>query len=78
MKGFIALQIEMGLDWGYRVDEYRSTRHLLPGFFGSVMPRDRYMLLQSFIHFCNNKMQPKKAEPNYNPMGSDCPNIPTS
>jgi len=33
MKGFIALHIEMGLDWRYRVDEHWSTRPLSPGCF---------------------------------------------
>lgn len=68
MKGFVALQIEMGLDWRYRVSEHWSTRSLSRGCFGTVMSRDRYMLLQNFLHFADNGMQPKKGEDNYNPL----------
>ena len=68
LKGFVALQIEMGLDWRYRVSEHWSTRSLSPGGFGDVMSRDRYLLLQSFLHFSDSTLQPKKGDPNYNPL----------
>jgi len=68
MKGFVALQIEMGLDWRYRVSEHWSTRSLLPGGFTKVMTRDRYLLIQSFLHFNDSSVQPKKGEEGYNPM----------
>uniref|UniRef100_A0A8C4S1I0 PiggyBac transposable element-derived protein domain-containing protein n=1 Tax=Erpetoichthys calabaricus TaxID=27687 RepID=A0A8C4S1I0_ERPCA len=68
MKGFVALQIEMGLDWRYNFREHWSTHTLSPGGFGQVMPHDRYVLLQSFIHFCDNKKQIPRGEPGYNPM----------
>ncbi|XP_039621622.1 activating transcription factor 7-interacting protein 1 isoform X1 [Polypterus senegalus] len=68
MKGYVALQIEMGLDWRYNYREHWSTRNVSPGGFGKVMPRDRYVLLNSFLHFCDNKKQPQKGEPGYYPI----------
>jgi len=68
LKSFVALQIEMGLDWRYWVTEYWSTRSLSPGGFGSVMSQDRFLLLQSFLHFSDSTLQPKKGEPTYNPL----------
>jgi len=68
LKGFVALQIEMGLDWRYRVTEHWSMRSLSPGGFGSVMSQDRFLLLQSFLHFSDSTLQLKKGEPTYNPL----------
>ena len=68
IKGFVALQIEMGLDWRYNFREHWSTRYLSPGGFGQVMPRNRYILLQSFLHFCDNAQQRHKGEDGYNPL----------
>jgi len=32
------------------------------------MPRDRFLLVQSFLHFSDSTLQPKKGDPNYNPL----------
>ena len=68
MKGYVALQIEMGLDWRYNYKEHWSKREISPGGFGEVMSRDRFVLLQSFIHFCDNEKQVGRGEPEYNPL----------
>lgn len=68
MKAFIGLQIEMGLDWRYSVKDHWSTRWISPGSFGQIMSRDRYLLLQSFLHFSDNAKQPEKGSPDYNPL----------
>ena len=68
MKGFVALQIEMGMNWRYDYKLHWSTRDVSPGGFGRVMSRDRFVLLQSFVHFCDNEKQVDRGQAGYNPL----------
>ena len=68
MKAFIALNIAMGLASKPAEEEYWSTYWLTALEFSSVMPRNRYQLLKSFIHFNNNEERPRKDDPGYNPL----------
>ncbi|GFO24206.1 PiggyBac transposase uribo1 [Plakobranchus ocellatus] len=44
-----------------------GTYYKLP-FFGSVMPKDRFSLLLSFLHLANNEEQPPHDHPNHDPI----------
>lgn len=68
IKAFVALEIAMGLcqkplhsdNW----NEFRLTA--VP--FSSVMPRNRFELLQTFLHFSNIEEQVYRGEDRYNPL----------
>ncbi|GFO35124.1 PiggyBac transposable element-derived protein 4-like [Plakobranchus ocellatus] len=69
MWAFLGLIVAMGLIVIENLDEYWSIDQVykLP-FFGSVMPKDRFSLLLSFLHLANNKEQPPRDHPNHDPI----------
>lgn len=55
---FIAVTLIMARNRHLTIQEHWSTDSLLHApIFGEVMPRDRYILLLSMLHFCNNNLQ---------------------
>ena len=68
MQAFVALQIAMGLCEKPTVEDYWSKYWLTFTDFQKVMPRNRYELLQSFIHFCNLNDQVERGNEGYNPL----------
>ena len=69
MWAFLGLIIGMGLIVIENLEEYWSIDELykLP-FFGSVMVKDRFCLILSFLHLSNNQEQPARDNPAYDPV----------
>lgn len=69
IKVFVALEIAMGFCGKNRIQDYWDSYWLtrISGF-KSVMSRDRYLLLRTFMHFNDNTLQPAKGQPNYDPL----------
>ena len=58
MKAFVGLLMAMGIDDRPTYSSYWSQDVVFGGmFWGSVMPRDRFLLLLKFMHFVNNDDQ---------------------
>lgn len=68
IKAFTALQIAMGLCQKPTLSDYWSTYWLTFTDFKKVMPRNRYELIQTFIHFNNSANQVEKGQEGYNPL----------
>ena len=69
MKAYVAMQIAMGLCQKHELEDYWGTFWLTHTPFIDVMPRDRYELLNSFLHFANNaEDRPARGEPNFDPL----------
>ncbi|XP_063962609.1 piggyBac transposable element-derived protein 4-like [Lytechinus pictus] len=70
MRAFTALQIAMGLVKKPAVANYWETISgvlATPGF-GEVMPRNRFQLLNGFLHFNNNERIITRGNPGFDPM----------
>ena len=68
LKAYVALIISMGLCSKPTIADYWSSYWLTKTQFGDVMPRRRFELLSSFLHFSNNEDQAERGSPNYNPL----------
>lgn len=68
MKAFVALQIAMGLCNKPAISDYWNTYWLTTTNFGDVMPRNRFELLQTFLHFNDVANQVPRAQEGYNPL----------
>ena len=68
MKAFVALQIAMGLCNKPAISDYWNTHWLTSINFGEVMPRNRFELLQTFLHFNDVTNQVAKGVEGYNPL----------
>lgn len=69
MKAMVALHIAMGLCKKPSTKDYWQEFWLThtPGF-RDVMPRDRYQLLCTFLHFADNRTMIAHGEEGYNPL----------
>lgn len=69
VKAFIGLQIMMGLCSKPKIADYWSLGNVdaTPGY-RDVMPRNRYQLLCSFLHFCNNEERIPRGQEGYDPL----------
>lgn len=68
MKAFTALQIAMGLCSKPTLEDYWCTFWLTYTNFKKVMPRNRYELIQTFIHFNDSADQVERGQEGYNPL----------
>lgn len=71
MRKFLAMLIAMALITQSDVSEYWTTNHVTSTpFFGDTMPRDRFMLLLSFIHLNDNnsELDIPRGEEGHNPL----------
>lgn len=70
MRAFTALQLGMGIVTKASIPNYWEKQCFVistPGF-GEVMPRNRYQVLNSFLHFNNNDNQVARGEPGFDPL----------
>ncbi|GFO04148.1 PiggyBac transposable element-derived protein 4 [Plakobranchus ocellatus] len=72
MWTFFGLIIAMGLVVIDDIEEYWSSHPLydLP-FFRSIMRRDKFLLILSFLHLADNKEQPLRESENFDPIFSN-------
>ena len=68
IKAFVALQIAMGLCNKPAISDYWNTYWLTTTNFGDVMPRNRFELLQTFLHFNDVANQVSKGQDGYEPL----------
>ena len=68
MKAYLALQIAMGLCQKPSLEDYWSTYWLTFTDFKRVMPRNRFELLQTFLHFSDITKQIPKGQEGYDPL----------
>lgn len=70
IEAYIGLQIAMGLCQKASLSDYWDTTHWLTATpsFSQVMSRNRYQLLCSFLHFCDNTQRVDRGERGYNPL----------
>jgi hypothetical protein len=68
IKAFVALQIAMGLWNKPAISDYWNSYWLTTINFGDVMTRNRFELLQTFLHFINTANQVPRDEEGYNPL----------
>ena len=63
MKAYVALQIAMGLCQKHELADFWEKYWLTSVNFSDVMSKNRYFLLNSFIHFVNNdELHPHRGE----------------
>ena len=63
MKAFVGIQIVMGLSPKNEIEDYWETWWLSQTKFSEIMPRNRFELLTSFLHFEDNTAsRPKRGE----------------
>ena len=65
IKAFVALQIAMGLCKKHVVEDYWSKTWLTFTDFRKVMPRNKYELIQTFLHFNDLTKQVEKSKERY-------------
>ena len=68
IKPFAALQIAMGLCNKPAISDYWNTYWLTTINFGDVMSRNRFQLLQTFLHLSNTANQVPRGQEGYNPL----------
>ncbi|XP_014663936.1 PREDICTED: piggyBac transposable element-derived protein 4-like [Priapulus caudatus] len=69
MKVFVAIEIAMGLCSKNRLTDYWDRFWLTQTpSYTEVMPRDRYHILRSFLHFCDNEGQHPRGHDLYDPL----------
>ena len=68
IQAYVALQIAMGINNRPEIPDYWSTYWLTAGKFNDVMPRNRYQLLNAFLHFNNNDLRIARGEEGYDPL----------
>ena len=68
MKSFVALQIAMGLCQKPSIRSYWNEFWLTYIPFDSVMSRNRFELIQTFLHFNNTELQVPRGQRGFNPL----------
>ena len=69
IKAFFALIIVMGLVHQQDVHNYWSLDLVTSTpFFGTVMPKDRFLLILKFLHFCDNEGYVPRGQEGYDPL----------
>ena len=68
IKAYCGLQIAMGFCRKPEIADYWSTYWLTHTDFGSVMSRNRYELLSSFLHFANNEDRIPRGQNGHDPL----------
>lgn len=68
IRAFVASEIAMGLCQKPAHSDYWSGFWLTAVPFSSVMSRNRFELLQTFLHFSNIEEQVRRGEDGYNPL----------
>ena len=68
MQAYVALQIAMGINNKPEIPDYWSTYWLTAGKFCDVMSRNRYQLLNTFLHFNDNIERRARGEEGYDPL----------
>jgi len=68
MQAYIALQIAMGLNNKPELPDYWGTYWLTANTFCDIMSRNRYQLLTTFLHFCDNSTRVPRGEEGYDPL----------
>ena len=67
IKGFMAMTIAMGLVKQHSIADYWAKDEVVATpFFGSIMSRDRFMNITSFLHLSHDYQ--KRGEPGNNPI----------
>lgn len=66
IKAYVGLEIAMGLCQKNSIEDYWETFHLTHTPFTDVMPRNRFELISSFLHFSDNSIdRPERGHDNY-------------
>lgn len=68
IKAFIALQIAMGLCQKPSIRSYWNKFWLTYTPFSSIMSRNRFELIQTFLHFNNAELQVPRGQRGFNPL----------
>jgi hypothetical protein len=68
MQAYIALQIAMGINSKPELADYWSTYWLTSNKFSDVMSRNRYQLLNTFLHFNDNDQRVARGQDGYDPL----------
>lgn len=68
MKAYLALQIAMGLCQKPSLEDYWGTFWITFTDFKRVMPRNRFEILQTFLHFNDITKQIPKGQEGYDPL----------
>lgn len=69
IKGFILILIHMGVLKKPSIRDYWSTEEFIrTDFAGSIMPRDRFLVILSMLHFCDNTHYIPVGEPGHDPL----------
>lgn len=69
IKAYVGIQIMMRMCSKPQVTDYWALSDIdkTPGF-REVMSRNRYQLISSFLHFCNNEERVARGQPGYDPL----------
>lgn len=65
LKAYVSLQIAMGINSKPELPKYWSTYWLTRNLFSDVMSRNRFQLLNAFLHFNDNSTRVARGEPGY-------------
>ena len=68
MKAFVALQIAVGLCQKPSIRSYWNEFWLTYTPFNSIMSRNRFELIQTFLHFNNTELQVPRGQRGFNPL----------
>lgn len=68
MKAYVAVQIAMGLNNRPEIEDYWGEYWLTKNKFSTIMPRNRYEILSSFLHFVNNNERIPRGQDGYDPL----------
>ena len=68
IKAFVALQIAMGLCQKSTIRSYWNEFWLTYTPFNSIMSRNRFKLIQTFLHFNNSNMQVPRGQRGFSPL----------
>ena len=68
IKAFVALQIAMGLCQKPTIRSYWNEFWLTYTPFNSIMSRNRFELIQTFLHFNNSNMQVPRGQRGFSPL----------
>ena len=69
IRAFLALLLAMGLVEQLDIQEYWTTHEVTSTpFFKTVMPRDRFLLLFTFLHFNDNDNYIARGQEGYDPL----------
>lgn len=68
MQAYIALQIAMGINSKPEIADYWSTYWLTANKFSDDLSRNRYQLLNTFLHFSDNNQRVARGQDGYDPL----------